>query len=260
VSILNIPRQIPASLPTRFVRISTGLKWDIKKTEVEIPSSKIKTSTISHFTPFQKTADEIDDQDGFTVVRSKQKQKSKTPIVPSQVRRAPLDPTLTNGTPYHPDFAHIRSPSDVVFETGDGVLFWFSLSLISHHSPRFVLFDSETLWLRRQPLDFSSVIKISAVDSRIFAIIAHILLHDYEGVQKALKLEIQVVGDMPSAFLDPGVIGALRQAISFGKTLGIKSFTSMISSLIGTHAEGLLLIQTCSDDNTGWHMKQLLRL
>ena len=202
-------------------------------------------------------ADNLDTADGYTVVRSKQKPKSIT-IVP--VRRAPLDPTQTNGSPYHPDFAHIRSPSDVLFKTSDGLLFRFSLSLLSHHSLRFALFDPETLWLRRQPAEFSSVINIAAVDSRAFAILAHTLLHHYAGVQKELQLEIMGAGKMPSAIADVGAVGALRQAINFANTLDIKSFNSMVSSLVATHAEGLLLLQTYLGCDTGFQIKQLLCL
>jgi len=202
-------------------------------------------------------ANNLDTADGFTVVRSKHKAKPLN-VVP--VRRAPLDSTQTNGSPYHPDFAHIRSPSDVLFKTSDGLLFWFSLSLLSHHSPRFALFVPETLWLRRQPADFSSVINIAAVDSRAFAILAHTLLHDYAGIQKELHLENRGAGNMPSAIIDIGVVGALRQAMNFANTLGINSFNSMVSSLIATHAEGLLLLQIYLDYDTGFQIKQLLCL
>jgi len=206
----------------------------------------------------QDVANKVDTDDGFTVVRSNQKPKTHY-VIP--VRRAPLDPTQTNGSPYHPDFAHIRSPSDVLFKISDGVLFWFSLSLLSHQSPRFALFDPETLWLRRQPEDFSSVINIAAVDSRAFAIIAHTLLHHYAAVQKALRLEYDVgPGNMPSAITEIGIVGALRQAVNFAQTLGINSFNSMVSSLIATHAEGLLLLQIYLGYNTGWQIKQLLGL
>ena len=203
-------------------------------------------------------ANKLDTDEGFTVVRSAHKPKTHY-VIP--IRRAPLDPTQTNGSPYHPDFAHIRSPSDVLFKTSDGVLFWFSLSLLSHHSPRFALLDPETLWLRRQPEDFSSVINIAAVDSRAFAIIAHTLLHHYAGVQKALRLEYDVgPGTMPSVITEVGIVGALRQAVNFAQTLGINSFNSMVSSLIAVHAEGLLLLQIYLDYNTGWQIKQLLGL
>jgi hypothetical protein len=204
-------------------------------------------------------ANKPDTADGFSIVRSKQKQKPK-PLSVVPIRRAPLDPTKTNGSPYHPEFAHIRSPSDVLFKTSDGVLFWFSLSLLSHHSARFALFDPETLWLRRQPEDFSSVINIAAVDSRTFAIIAHTLLHHYAGVQKELHLENMGAGNMPSAITEIGVVGALRQAMNFANTLGINSFKSMVSSLIATHAEGLLLLQIYLNYDTGWQIKQLLGL
>jgi hypothetical protein len=203
-------------------------------------------------------ADKLDNVDVFTIVRSKQKPKPLN-VVP--IRRAPLDPTQTNGSPYHPDFAHIRSPSDVLFKTSDGVLFWFSLSLLSHHSARFALFDPETLWLRRQPSDFSSVINVAAVDSRAFAIIAHTLLHHYAGIQREIHLESDMgAGRMPSAITEIGVVGALRQAINFANTLGINSFNSMVSSLIATHVEGLLLLQIYLDYDTGWQIKQLLGL
>jgi hypothetical protein len=203
-------------------------------------------------------ADKLDNVDGFTIVCSKQKPR---PLNAVPVRRAPLDPTQTNGSPYHTDFAHVRSPSDVLFKTSDGVLFWFSLSLLSHHSPRFALFDPETLWLRRQPADFSSVINIAAVDSRAFAIIAHTLLHHYAGVQKALRLDKHTdAGNMPSAITETGVVGALRQAMNFARILGINSFDSMVSSLIATHTEGLLLLQIYLDYDTGWQIKQLLGL
>jgi hypothetical protein len=67
-------------------------------------------------------------------------------------------------------------------------------------------------------------------------------------------------GNMPSAITELGVVGALRQAMNFAKTLGIHSFNSMISSLIATHAEGLLLLQIYLDYDTGWQIKQLLGL
>lgn len=148
----------------------------------------------------------------------------------------------------------------MLFKTSDRVLFWFSLSLLSHHSTRFALFDPETLWLKRQPEDFSSVINIAAVDSRAFAIIAHTLLHHYARVQKELHLENMDAGNMPSAIIDIGVVGALRQAMNFANTLGINSFNLMVSSLIATHAEGLLLLQIYLDYDTGWQIKQLLGL
>jgi hypothetical protein len=201
-----------------------------------------------------------DTVDGFTIVRSKQNQRLK-PLNVVPIRRAPLDPTQTNGCPYHPEFAHIRSPSDVLFKTGDGILFWFSLSLLSHHSPRFALFDPETLWLRRQPADFSSVINIAAVDSRTFAIVAHTLLHDHAGALKAVQPEHQMgAGIMPPAITEIGIVGALRQAMNFANTLGINSFNSMVSSFIATHAEGLLLLQIFLEYDTGWQIKQLLGL
>jgi len=122
------------------------------------------------------------------------------------------------------------------------------------------LFDPETLWLRRQPADFSSIINIAAVDSRAFAIIAHTLLHHYAGVQKELHLEIMDAGTMPSAITEIGVVCPLRQAMNFAHTLGINSFNSMVSSLIATHAERLLLLQIYLDYDTGFQLKQLLCL
>jgi hypothetical protein len=233
----------------------------VKVKQVDLESISTGVNSKFHIPPNTQfdLANKLDTADGFTIVRSKQKQKPK-PLSVVHIRRAPLDPTKTNGSPYHPDFAHIRSPSDVLFKTSDGVLFLFSLSLLSHHSPRFALFDPETLWLRRQPEDFSSVINIAAVDSRAFAIIAHTLLHHYAGIQKELHLEDTGAGNMPSAITELGVVGALRQAMNFAKTLGIHSFNSTISSLIATHAEGLLLLQIYLDYDTGWQIKQLLGL
>jgi hypothetical protein len=161
---------------------------------------------------------------------------------------------------YHPDFAFIRSPSDVLFKTADGVLFWFSLSLISHHSPRFALLDPLTLWLRRQPLDFSSVITVVDLDSRSFAIIAHTLLHNYEGVQRAIHLKEETVVDMPSDIVDAGVVNQLRQAIRFAKTFEIDAFVSMATSLIAPHVDKLLLLQTYHEYDTGSQLKQLLNM
>jgi hypothetical protein len=67
-------------------------------------------------------------------------------------------------------------------------------------------------------------------------------------------------GIMPPAITDHGVVGALRQAMNFAHTLGINSFNSMVSSLIATHAEGLLLLQIFLEYDTGWQIKQLLSL
>ena len=159
---------------------------------------------------------------------------------------------------YHPDFAFIRSPSDVLFRTADGVLFWFSLSLLAHHSPRFALLDPMTLWLRRQPLDFSAVVTVIDIDSRSFAIIAHILLHDHGRVQKAIHLEEASVVEVPSDIVDSGVVNHLRQAIIFAKTFGIESFVSMATSFIAPHVDKLLLLQPYHEYDTGSQMKELL--
>jgi hypothetical protein len=65
---------------------------------------------------------------------------------------------------------------------------------------------------------------------------------------------------MPPAITEIGVVGALRRAMDFANTLSISSFKSMVSSLIATHAEGLLLLQIYLDYDTGWQIKQLLGL
>jgi len=67
-------------------------------------------------------------------------------------------------------------------------------------------------------------------------------------------------GTMPSAITEIGVVCALRQAMNFANALGINSFNPMFSSLIATHAEGLLLLQIYLDYDTGWQIKQLLGL
>jgi hypothetical protein len=177
--------------------------------------------------------------------------KSKTPI-------AEPVPPRTPSPIYHPDFATIRSPSDVLFKTADGILFWFSLSLLSHHSPRFALLDPLTLWLRRQPLDFSSVVTVVDLDSRSFAIVAHTLLHNYEGVQRAIHLEEAITVDMPSVIVDAGIVDALRQAITFAKTFEIEAFISMATSLIAPHVDQLLSLQTYHEYDTGSQMKEIL--
>jgi hypothetical protein len=155
-------------------------------------------------------ADETDINHGFATITPKQDFKAHITTV--SVLDAPLDPTQGDNSPYHPHFAHIRSPSDALIRTSDAVLFWFSLSLLSHHSSRFALLDPETLWLRSQPMEFSSVIPVLAIDSRTFAVIAHTLLHNYATVRKAVVSETETLaaGPMPAAVLDPGFIEAFK--------------------------------------------------
>lgn len=180
------------------------------------------------------------------------------PRVAEPILHALQDKPRITSPMYHPDFAFIRSPSDVLFRTADGILFWFSLSLLSHHSPRFAALDPVTLWLRRQPLDFSSVVTVVDFDSRSFAIICHTLLHDYGRVQKAIHLEERINVDMPSDIVDAGAVDALGQALRFAKTFEIDSFVSMATSLITPHVDKLLLLQTYHRYDTGSQMKQLL--
>lgn len=184
----------------------------------------------------RKWADEIVANDGFTVVPPKHKPKLAVPIA---VKTDDEHPKSAR-SPYHPDFAQIRTPSDVLIRTGDGVLFWFSLSHLAYHSPKFALLDPETLWLISKPLESTSVLNILAIESRTFALIAHTLLLDYARRQKTLYFEEPIIGDLPPAIFDDTIVETLRRSLQFAKAWGIVSFVKMITPLMDEYAEKLV--------------------
>jgi hypothetical protein len=168
-------------------------------------------------------ADEIDN-DGFTVVSRKSK-----PLLPLE----PSDPAPTHcphADVYHPDFAQIRSPSDTLFQTQDGLLFWFSLSLLVHHSTYFARVAYMCSFTTLEP---ASIIHLD-IDSDTFALVARALLFDYTVQQRLLMYENPKETVFSPDFIDEAGIsaGAVKSAIQFAKLYRFKSFRAMLQRLI----------------------------
>lgn len=147
-----------------------------------------------------------------------------------------------------------------MIQTGDGVLFWFSLSHLAYHSPKFALLDPETLWLISKPLESTPVLNILAIDSRTFALIAHTLLLDYARRRKTLYFEVPIIGDPPPSIFDDTIVETLKRSIKFAKAWGIVSFDRMITPLMNDYAEKLVDLQAYADYETGSQIKRLLGL
>lgn len=82
-------------------------------------------------------------------------------------------------TIHHPDFSAPTTPFDVLFETRDGLLFWFSLPLLSCYSPYFAAIDWDNL---RRPDGLSTrsgCICLPTAPSGGFGLILHALALDY---------------------------------------------------------------------------------
>jgi hypothetical protein len=173
-------------------------------------------------------ADEIaKEDDGFITVQRKPKPK---PIVIPKNEELPPSPDAI----YHPDFAETRSPSDSLFRTNDGVLFWFSLSLLAHHAP--YLAQAEDFHI--SPLVTCTVVHLHDIDSDVFALIAHTLLLDYQIRQRAIMLvDPKETLFPPSLALNGAHLTAvIDRAVRFAKMYGMRGFRGMLLRLMAGYA------------------------
>lgn len=136
----------------------------------------------------------------------------------------------------YPDFANPKTPSHVLIGTGDGTLFWFSLSLLSHHSSAFAQIDHNTRLPRYQPIDGVGCLNLPTIPPGGFAILLHVLQRDWQqSRQDALLVESPLL-PLPDNVFGSDLVKNLDEALSIASHFGFQSFLASVQSHLLAHA------------------------
>lgn len=173
-----------------------------------------------------KTDRSVPDNDKFITVGKKGK-----PLFPTKLRAEAVVTTEddTNasqsiGPAYHPDFAMPLTPSHVLIRTCDGILFWFSLSLLARYSTVFAEIDHDSLRRFASPKPPSRCLQLPQASSRSFALVLHLILLEWHQGHHNTTHDLPKQLRLPESSLEVDMIGALDDALGTASVLGMENF------------------------------------